>query len=76
MLLLWARDQSGCRQGYSCAASSHHSLTQPCHCRTCATQNEDFSSADAVFDCIGEAGEERINLAQLEQLLDAATVKA
>jgi beta-phosphoglucomutase-like phosphatase (HAD superfamily) len=40
------------------------------------TQNEDFSVADAVFDCIGDAGDERFSLRELEQLLDAATVKA
>jgi beta-phosphoglucomutase-like phosphatase (HAD superfamily) len=40
------------------------------------TQNEDFSVADAVFDCIGDAGDERFSLKELEQLLDAAAVKA
>lgn len=40
------------------------------------TQNEDFSAADAVFDCIGDAGDERFGLRQLEQLLDTAAVKA
>lgn len=43
------------------------------------TQDEDFSVADAVFDCIGDAGDERFGLQQLEQLLEAAgkkTVKA
>lgn len=27
--------------------------------------NEDFSAADAVFDCIGEAGDERFSLDDL-----------
>lgn len=40
------------------------------------TQDEDFSVADAVFDCIGDAGDERFSLQQLEQMLDAAQVKA
>lgn len=33
------------------------------------TQNEDFSQADAVFDCIGETGEERFSLADLSEML-------
>lgn len=40
------------------------------------TQNEDFSVADAVYDCIGDAGDERFGLQQLEQLLDTAAVSA
>lgn len=40
------------------------------------TQNEDFSVADAVYDCIGDAGEERFGLSQLEQLLGTAAVQA
>ncbi|WIA23378.1 hypothetical protein OEZ85_000140 [Tetradesmus obliquus] len=34
------------------------------------TQNEDFGSADAVHDCIGEAGEERFSLADLSKMLE------
>jgi beta-phosphoglucomutase-like phosphatase (HAD superfamily) len=34
------------------------------------TQNEDFSAADAVHDCIGNAGEERFSLADLSKLLE------
>jgi hypothetical protein len=37
------------------------------------TQNEDFSAADAVHDCIGEAGEERFSLADLSKLLEVNT---
>jgi hypothetical protein len=29
------------------------------------TQNEDFRIADAVFDCIGDAGDERFSLSDL-----------
>ncbi len=29
------------------------------------TRDEDFATADAVFDCIGEAGEERFSLHDL-----------
>jgi beta-phosphoglucomutase-like phosphatase (HAD superfamily) len=34
------------------------------------TQNEDFSAADAVHDCIGNAGEERFSLVDLSKLLE------
>jgi len=37
------------------------------------TQLEDFSNADAVYDCIGEAGEERFSLPDLVQLLETRT---
>ena len=37
------------------------------------TQLEDFSNADAVYDCIGEAGEERFSLADLVKLLEVKT---
>jgi beta-phosphoglucomutase-like phosphatase (HAD superfamily) len=33
------------------------------------TQNEDFGAADAVFDCIGESGEQRFSLNDLALLL-------
>eukprot|EP00775_Hariotina_reticulata_P003463 gene3463-3734_t len=33
------------------------------------TQNEDFGAADAVFDSIGEAGEERFSLGDLTQMV-------
>jgi hypothetical protein len=36
------------------------------------TQNEDFSAADAVHDCIGEAGEERFSLTDLSNLLEVS----
>ena len=36
------------------------------------TQDEDFGAADAVFDCIGDAGAERFSLADLAALLAAA----
>lgn len=29
------------------------------------TQNENFANADGIFDCIGNAGEERFSLADL-----------
>lgn len=29
------------------------------------TKDEDFTTADAVFDCLGEAGEERVSLHDL-----------
>jgi hypothetical protein len=35
------------------------------------TQDEDFRAADAVFDCIGDAGDERFSLADLAALLAA-----
>lgn len=69
----------------SCSLFTHHNTNTNCQdvfallyrlCVPTCAQNEDFSSADAVYDCIGEAGEERFSLAQLEQLLDSATVKA
>lgn len=37
------------------------------------TQNEDFSAADAVYDCIGDSGNEQFSLRDLEQLTSAAT---
>ncbi len=40
------------------------------------TQNEDFSAADAVFDCIGDAGSERFSLLDLAALLEQGTVAA
>jgi beta-phosphoglucomutase-like phosphatase (HAD superfamily) len=40
------------------------------------THNEDFSVADAVFDCIGDTGDERFSLKNVEQMLDGAPVKA
>jgi hypothetical protein len=33
------------------------------------TQEEDFSAADKVFDCIGDAGSERFSLPDLCQLV-------
>jgi hypothetical protein len=36
------------------------------------TQDEDFRAADAVFDCIGDAGGERFSLADLTALLEAS----
>jgi hypothetical protein len=40
------------------------------------TQNEDFSGADGVFDCIGDAGEERFSLADFVAALPANTAAA
>ena len=39
-----------------------------CRCvvtKSSYTEEEDFSKADAVFDCIGEAGQERFSFADL-----------
>ena len=39
-----------------------------CRCvvtKSSYTEDEDFSKADAVFDCIGETGEERFSFADL-----------
>lgn len=35
------------------------------------TQREDFAGADAVHDCIGDAGSERFGLAELASLSTA-----
>lgn len=46
----------------------------PCSCaitKSSYTQNEMFDKADAVFDCIGEAGEERFSLTDLANMLEA-----
>lgn len=40
------------------------------------TGGEDFAAADAVHDCIGEAGQERFSLSDLAALLPAATARA
>lgn len=40
------------------------------------TGGEDFSAADAVHDCIGEAGDERFSLADLARLLEEKTTRA
>lgn len=42
------------------------------------TENEDFSGADAIFDCIGEAGDERFSLSDLIKMVEAkkSTAKA
>jgi hypothetical protein len=37
------------------------------------TENESFDSADAIFDCIGEAGDERFSL---DDLLSPGTAAA
>ena len=33
--------------------------------RSSYTQEEDFSKADAIYDCIGEEGDERFSLKEL-----------
>ncbi len=38
------------------------------------TEKEDFTGADGVFDCIGEAGSERFSLADLAKALEAKKV--
>ena len=46
----------------------HRPLPAPCSCvvtESFYTKGEDFKIADAVFDCIGEAGEERFSLSDL-----------
>ncbi len=40
------------------------------------TQNEDFSNADAVHDCIGDQGDERFSLADLSAMLQAPAAAA
>lgn len=35
------------------------------------TENEDFTGADAIFDCIGEAGSERFSLSDLVAMVQA-----
>ncbi len=35
------------------------------------TEKEDFTGADAVFDCIGEAAERRFSLSDLVKLVEA-----
>ncbi len=40
------------------------------------TENEDFSGADAIYDCIGEAGEERFSLSDLVKMVEAKRTTA
>lgn len=34
------------------------------------TQGEDFAGADAVFECIGDAGDERFSLKDLQRMVE------
>jgi hypothetical protein len=57
---------------HHCGVLSMHVPPRPCRCvvtKSSYTQDEDFSAADRVFDCIGEAGEARFSLPDLCELL-------